>query len=389
LLEFKYENYGSYDSEGNKMNTPENIVQNLLHCADIKINGSRPWDLQVHDERLFRRILREGSLGLGEAYMDGWWDAEKLDEFFARVLSADLEGKIWGNWRTLTGIIGQRMINPQRKRVAYRIGERHYDIGNDLYCAMLDRRLVYSCGYWRDADNLDQAQEAKLDLVCRKLKLQPRQEILDIGCGWGSLAKFAAEKYGVSVVGVTVSQEQIALGRELCSGLPVQLQFRDYRDIEGQYEHIVSLGMFEHVGYKNYRTFMKVVHGHLKDNGLFLLHTIGKNESSKYIDPWFGKYIFPNSLIPSASQITTAFEKLLVLEDWHNFGTYYDKTLMAWFKNFNDHWENLRSKYGDRFYRMWKYYLLVSAATFRVRKSNLWQIVLSKRGLPGGYDSLR
>jgi cyclopropane-fatty-acyl-phospholipid synthase len=371
------------------MRTPKSIVQNLLNLADITLNGSRAWDLQVHNDRLFSRLLREGSLGLGEAYMDGWWDAQELDEFLTRLLHAELEKKVRGDWRTLIWIIGQRIINRQKKKAAPHIGEHHYDIGNDLYSAMLDRRKVYSCGYWRSAPNLDEAQEAKLDLVCRKLRLQPEQNILDIGCGWGSFAKFAAEKYRVSVVGVTVSKEQIALGRELCAGLPVKLQFKDYRDIEGKYDHIVSLGMFEHVGYKNYRTFMQLVYNHLQDGGLFLLHTIGQNDSQKTTDPWFGKYIFPNSLIPSAVQISKAMEKLFVIEDWHNFGMDYIKTLMAWFKNFEDNWETLRPKYGERFYRMWKYYLLASAASFSARKNHLWQIVLSKGGLAGGYESVR
>ncbi len=371
------------------MRSAQSVVQDLLNLADIKINGSRAWDMQVHDDGLFDRLLKEGSLGLGEAYMDGWWDAEELDAFFTRLLHAELDNRVWGNWKTLLWILGQRVINRQRKCVAHCIGECHYDIGNDLYSVMLDRLKVYSCGYWRNARNLDEAQEAKLDLVCRKLRLQPGQQILDIGCGWGSLAKFAAEKYRVAVVGVTVSKEQVALGRELCAGLPVQLEFKDYRDITGQYDHIVSLGMFEHVGYKNYRTYMQVVNDHLRDGGLFLLHTIGANASNRNMDPWFGKYIFPNSLIPSAAQISSAVEKLFVIEDWHNFGPDYDKTLMSWFKNFDNNWETLRPKYGDRFYRMWKYYLLSSAAAFRARKNNLWQIVLSKHGLPGGYESIR
>ncbi len=371
------------------MRSAEKVVQDLLALADIRIGGGRAWDMQVHNEQLFPRVLREGSLGLGEAYLDGWWDADRLDEFFTRILRADLEDRVRGDWKTLLRVLSQRVLNPQRKKAAYRIGEHHYDIGNDLYQAMLDRRLIYSCGYWRNARNLDEAQEAKLDLVCRKLHLRPGQKILDIGCGWGGMAKFAAENYGVSVVGVTVSKAQLALGQQLCAGLPVQLQFRDYRDIEGEYDHVVSLGMFEHVGYKNYRTYMQVVHDHLKEGGLFLLHTIGKNASSKTLDPWFAKYIFPNSLIPSAAQIAQAIENLFVIEDWHNFGPDYDKTLLAWFKNFEDHWEDLQPRYGDRFYRMWKYYLLSSAATFRTRKNNLWQIVLSKKGVEGGYEAVR
>ncbi len=370
--------------------TPRALVEEILERADIRLNGSRPWDLQVYNDRLFSRVLREGSLGLGESYMDGWWEAERLDEFFAKVLSAGLERENFGRVKKLLLSAGQILLNPQRRSRAYQIGEHHYDIGNDLYQAMLDRRLVYSCAYWRNgAKNLDAAQEAKLDLVCRKLDLQPGQHVLDIGCGWGSFAKFAAERYQVRVTGVTVSREQLTLGRELCAGLPVELLYQDYREMTGTYDHLVSIGMFEHVGYKNYRTFFQVAARHLQDDGLFLLHTIGSNISSRTLDPWFEKYIFPNSMIPSAAQIAQAVEGLFVIEDWHNFGPDYDPTLMAWFDNVRRHWESLKPRYGERFFRMWKYYLLSSAATFRVRKNQVWQIVLSKRGVPGGYRSLR
>lgn len=369
---------------------PRALVEEVLERADIRINGSRPWDLQVYDERLFNRVLREGSLGLGESYMDGWWEAERLDEFFAKVLAAGLEGENFGRVKKLLLSAGQILLNPQRRSRAYRIGEHHYDIGNDLYQAMLDKRLVYSCAYWRQgARTLDEAQEAKLDLVCRKLYLQPGQHVLDIGCGWGSFAKFAAERYQARVTGVTVSREQLTLGQELCAGLPVELQYRDYREMTGTYDHLVSIGMFEHVGYKNYRTFFQVAARHLKEDGLFLLHTIGSNISSRTLDPWFAKYIFPNSMIPSAAQIAQAVEGLFVIEDWHNFGPDYDPTLMAWYDNFQRHWETLKPRYGERFFRMWRYYLLSAAATFRVRKNQVWQIVLSRRGVPGGYNSLR
>lgn len=371
------------------MKSAKLIVEDLLRCADIRLNGYQPWDLQVFDERFYDRALREGSLGLGEAYMDGWWDAPALDEFFYRVLSSDIEEKVGANVKTWCWKLGQTLLNRQTQKNATKVGEHHYDLGNDLFSAMLDRRRVYTCAYWKNAQALDEAQEAKLDLVCRKLRLQPGQKILDIGCGWGSFAKFAAENYGVSVVGITVSREQVELGRELCRGLPVDILFQDYRELTGMYDHIVSLGMFEHVGCKNYRTYMQVVHDHLHSEGLFLLQTIGVNSSCTFNDPWFGKYIFPNYMLPSPTQISQAIEKLFIIEDWHCFGPDYSKTLLAWFNNFNNNWETLRPKYGERFYRMWKYYLLACAGAFRARKNNLWQIVLSKKGVPGGYESIR
>jgi len=365
------------------------FIKKLLAEADIKINGHRPWDIQIYNEELYDRILKDGSLGLGEAYMDAWWDAEKLDEFFFHVLSADLDKKVTGNWQLLGFVLFNALFNRQRKSRAFIIGQRHYDLGNDLYQAMLDPRLTYTGAYWNKATNLAEAQEAKLDLVCRKLNLQAGQNILDIGGGWGSFAKYAAEKYGAKVTVLTVSKEQVALGQKMCTGLPITFLLQDYRDVQGQFDHIVSLGMVEHVGYKNYRTYMEVVARCLKDDGLFLLHTIGSSTSAKRTDPWIEKYIFPNSMLPSIKQFGETFEGLFVMEDWHNFSADYDPTLMAWFNNFNRHWPELKDKYDDRFYRMWKYYLLSSAASFRSRKNQLWQIVLSKKGIPGGYQSVR
>lgn len=372
-------------------NLTQKLAENLLNQADIKINGNHPWDVKVNNNNVFDRIAQKGSLGLGESYMDGWWDAEKLDEFLFRGISANLDKqvKIQRDWKALLFIAGQVALNHQTKKAARKVGEKHYDLGNDLFKAMLDQRMVYTCGYWKDADNLDQAQENKLDLVCKKLKLQPGQKILDIGCGWGSFAKFAAERYGVNVVGVTISQEQVELGQKLCAGLPVKIINQDYRDVQGEYDHIVSLGMFEHVGYKNYHTYMKTVAKHLKPGGFFLLHTIGSIRTVKVNDTWLDKYIFPNSMLPSIAQIGQATENIFIMEDWHNFGADYDKTLMAWFDNFEKAWPELAPKYSERFYRMWKFFLLACAAGFRARKIELWQIIFSKEGVPGGYQSVR
>ena len=366
-------------------------VAAVFSLAGIEINGPRPWDLQVHDERFYPRLLAGGDLAAGESYMDGWWDVEQLDEFFYRAIQVDLDRavKVRRDWKALAFIGSQVLLNHQIKKTSHVVGEKHYDLGNDLFKAMLDKRMVYTCGYWKTATTLDQAQENKLDLVCRKLNLKPGQKILDIGCGWGSFAKFAAEKYGVSVTGITISEEQAKLGRELCAGLPIEILNQDYRDIQGEYDHIVSLGMFEHVGVKNYQTYMKVVHEHLKPGGLFLLHTIGMYKSVKVNDPWLDKYIFPNAMLPSIAQIGRSIEDRFVMEDWHNFGADYDKTLMAWLHNFEQAWPQLKANYDQRFYRMWKFFLTTCAAGFRARKIQLWQIVLSKEGVPNGYQSLR
>lgn len=363
-------------------------VQNLLDHADIQIGGDRPWDIQVHEEGLYDRVLSQGPMGLGESYMDGWWDVSKLDEFFAKVLRAGLEKKVRMNPATVWNFVKARIINMPALR-AFEVGEEHYDVGNDLYEAMLDDRLTYTCGYWKYTETLDGAQDDKLDLVCKKIGLEGGERVLDIGSGWGSFIGFAAEKYGADCVGLTVSKEQAKYANERYAGVSAETRLQDYRDINEKFDRVVSLGMFEHVGYKNYRAYMKKVHEVLADDGLFLLHTIGSSESVFSADPWFNKYIFPNSMLPSVRQIAKAYEGLFVMEDWHNLGHYYDTTLMHWFKNFDEAWPELEDKYGERFYRMWKYYLLSMAGAFRARKNQLWQVVFSKKGVKGGYQSVR
>lgn len=366
----------------------ERVIE-LLQRAGVTVNGPAPFDIQVHDERFYERVFAEGSLGFGESYVDGWWDCDALDELIERIQRADLQQEVVPSFSLLLDLISARIVNRQRREKAFEIGEAHYDIGDDLYAAMLDARMTYTCGYWKQADTLDEAQEAKLDLICRKIGLRLGHHVLDIGCGWGSFAKFAAERYGAQVTGVTVSKNQAEFARERCAGFPVEIRLQDYRDIEGQFDHIVSIGMFEHVGEKNYGTFFDVSKRCLKDDGLLLLHTIGSNKTLHSGDRWIEKYIFPNSMLPSAIQIAKASERRFVMEDWHNFSADYDLTLMAWYRNFESRRHELASRYSGRFYRMWRYYLLGCAGTFRARKCQLWQIVFSKNGVPGGYESIR
>jgi len=245
---------------------------------------------------------------------------------------------------------------------------------------MLDSGMTYTCGYWQNATTLDEAQEAKLDLICRKLELEPGMRVLDIGCGWGSFARYAAEHYGAAVTGLTISGEQAEMAKEHCRGLPVDILLQDYREVSGTFDRVLSIGMFEHVGYKNYRTYMEITRRCLKDDGIALIQTIGGNRSTTASNPWLSKYIFPNSMLPSIAQIGAAMEGIFVMEDWHNFGPHYDKTLMAWYANFENAWPKHRDRYGERFYRMWKFYLLSCAGTFRSRLNQLWQITMTPPG---------
>ena len=363
-------------------------VASTLRAAGIELDGSASCDPRVHDDRLFARMLLDGSLGLGEAYVDGWWDCPRLDELVARVLRAGT----WGaprSWRDVAAIAYATMRNVGRRSRAFDIGTHHYDLGNDLFEAMLDRRMTYSCGYWRQAEDLDAAQEAKLDLVCRKICLVPGMRVLDIGSGWGSFAIFAAERYGARVVGLTVSEAQQRLASERAGRLPVEFRLQDYRDVDERFDAVVSIGMFEHVGVKNYRTFFDVVRRCLRPDGLALLHTIGSRAPSPAGDRWIDRYVFPGAHLPSAEEMTRAIGRTFVIEDWHGFGADYDRTLLAWERNFQSNWSALRARYGERFRRLWGYYLLTCAGAFRARQNQLWQIVLSPNGVTGGYASIR
>jgi len=362
------------------MNRSESIMRDLLASARVGVDGANPWDMRVHDGRAYGRILHDGILGLGESYMDGWWDSDRLDECLERLIRGNLREQVKRSWQLAFHVVTAKLLNLQSKGRSSEVVERHYDISNELYAAMLDKRMTYSCGYWREATTLDEAQEAKLELICQKIELKPGMKVLDLGCGWGSFLKYAAENHGAEVTGVTISKEQVALGTQLCDGLPVTFELQDYRGVSGRYDAVVSIGMLGHVGYKNYRSFMQTVHRCLKDDGIACVHGIGSNNCVTSGNAWFHKYIFPNNMLPSIAQLGRAMNHLFVVEDWHNFGPDYDRTLMAWYRNFDDAWPDLKHDYDDRFYRMWKFYLMSAAASFRARTQQLWQIVLTNKG---------
>lgn len=364
------------------------LISSILAEANIQVNGGRPHDMLIHHPRTADRIIAQGSLGLGESYMDGWWDCRQLDEFISRILATRLDEKV-DSWALLKQSLRARLFNLQNVSRSRQVGEVHYDLGNDFFAAMLDEHLAYTCAYWEEADALDAAQTAKLELVCRKLGLRPGMRLLDIGCGWGSLMKFAAERYGVQCVGLTISRAQAEHGRARCAGLPVQFRLQDYREFNPggnqRFDRIASIGMFEHVGHKNYRQFFNVARRSLVDDGLFLLHTIGKNTRRTPTDPWIDRYIFPNCELPSLGHIADACERDFLVEDVHSFGAHYDRTLLAWHERFENAWPGFAPRYGERFYRMWRFYLLACAGSFRARINQLWQIVLSPHGLTHGY----
>ena len=363
----------------NKNNAKETF-RSLMAFAGITLNGGRPSDIKVLNDDFYPRVLKQPVLGLGESYMDGWWECSALDRFIDKLLRADLVKKVKRDWSVTWHVLKARLFNLQTAKRSFLVGKQHYDIGNDLYRKMLDNQMQYTCGYWKEADTLEDAQQAKLDLVCRKLGLKPGMNVVELGCGFGGFARYAARQYGVKVTGFTVSRKQAEFARDFCRDLPVDIRLEDYRKATGTYDRVVSIGLMEHVGYKNYRTYMEKADALLKDDGIAFVHTIGGNKSRNTCNPWTSKYIFPNSVLPSIAQLGAAMEGLFIVEDWHNFGEDYDKTLMAWYDNFKSAWPDLKSVYGERFYRMWTYYLLSCAGGFRSRQMQLWQVVMTKPG---------
>ncbi|MGF1599641.1 MAG: cyclopropane fatty acyl phospholipid synthase [Acidimicrobiales bacterium] len=367
----------------------EALVRELLDLAGIELDGPGASDLRVNDGRFFDRVVRDRELGLGEAYQEGWWEAERVDELLAKVLAADLKGLISGSPRLMAFALATRLVNRQTLRRAAHNATAHYDIGNDLYERMLDKRMIYSCGYWDGVSDLDAAQEAKLELICRKLHLEHGMHLLDIGCGWGGLAQYAAERHGVRITGISPAAEQVSVATARCAGLDVEIKQLDFRQVAGRYDRIVSVGMLEHVGPKNYRAFFEANHRLLTDDGIALHHTIGSNRTQSHTDPWFDRHIFPGGVLPSMEHIGAATQGDWALEDVHNFGPDYDRTLMAWHHNIDAAWDDLPD-YDERFRRTWRYYLLGSAASFRVRNLQLWQLVFTKaRRYSGVYRAVR
>ena len=361
----------------------EALVREIFASAGVGVEGRQPGDILVKNDGFYGRLVREASIGLGESYMDGWWECEALDLFIEKLLRADIKKKITGSLRLKLLTLQSIVTNMQSRGRARQVAEKHYDLGNDLYEVMLDARMLYTCAYWKTAKTLDEAQEHKLDLVCRKAQLRPGMRVLDLGCGFGGFAAFAAEKYGCEVVGMTISSEQQRYGSEVArkKGLPVDIRLQDYRSAAGDFGAVVSIGMLEHVGWKNHRAFMEVVHRCLHRDGVAVLHTIGSNESQRHGIPFFEKHLFPNAASPSLAQLGKATENLFSVEDVHNIGPDYRPTLLAWWKNFEAGYPTLdHGKYDERFYRMWRFYLLAAAGAVAARESQLWHLVLTHIG---------
>jgi cyclopropane-fatty-acyl-phospholipid synthase len=371
-------------SERTSEDKARSLVEEMFSLADVRINGERGFDIRVTHDGFYRRVIRDGVLGIGESYADGWWECDQLDELTRRFVQANLRKEASSKPSFLLYALKVRLSGIGKKSRAFEVGQRHYDIGNELFQVMLDDRMIYSCAYWKNAATLAQAQENKLDLVCRKLGLTAGMRVLDIGCGWGGWARFAAQNYGVEVVGVTVSKEQLKYAQDCSAGLPIEFRLQDYRDVNEKFDRVVSIAMFEAVGHKYYREFMTVVDRCLKDDGLFLLHTILGNEPITAEEgSWLSAYIFPNGELPSLAQITRAAEGLFIVEATQHFGDDYERTLAAWHEKFVNNWPKIEHAYGQRFFRTWTLYLLMARGLFQSRLIHVWQFVFSKNGIPG------
>lgn len=360
-----------------RSNEAKERVVELLAAIDVEVDGSRDSDLQVLDDRFYAQVIRDRELGLGETYQLGWWDARSLDGLLAKLLAADVKATLRQSPKLLATALRATLFNQQTIRRAAKNAAAHYNVGNELFEIMLDKRMLYTCAYWQNAADLDSAQEAKLEMICAKLHLESGMRLLDIGCGWGGLAQYVAEHHDVRVVGISPASEQVKLATDRCSGLDVEIRQQDFREVRGRYDRIVSVGMLEHVGSKNYKAFFDANHELLADDGIMLHHTIGSNLTKNHTDPWFDKYVFPGGMVPSMEHLGRASQGNWALEDVHNFGPDYDRTLMAWYRNIESEWANL-PQYDEFFRRTWRYYLMSSAASFRVRQLQLWQLVFTK-----------
>jgi cyclopropane-fatty-acyl-phospholipid synthase len=362
--------------------TAKQSVEKIAELLEVTINGQNPSDPQIYDERVYDIFLSRNSLAVGESFMAKWWDCDDLSDLFSRLISKKLllKKSVLSDPTLFARAI---FSNLQSRAKAFEVGEMHYDLGNDLYETMLDKRMIYTAAIWEGAETLDAAQEKKLERICRKLELKPGDRVLDIGCGWGGFMKYAVEKYQVTCVGLTVSKEQAAFGREQCHGLPIEFVISDYRDYKTDvpFDHVVSIEMIEAVGSKNLRVYFEKAHELLKPRGGFFLQAIIDRNAKPVADPWIDKYIFRNGVLVSHAQLVKETQNLFIFEDIKDIGKDYDRTLMAWFANFDRNYEELRShnpKYDERFYRMWKYYLHSCAALFRTEAAQDFQILLRK-----------
>lgn len=328
--------------------------------------GGRQWTLgvgepraevRVRDEAVFGRLLRHPALAFGETYMDGDWepadgDLRQVLAVATRILGATPPTQLLQQLRLAMA----KLVEHNDALLATRNVAHHYDLDHTLYASFLDRDLHYSCAYYRSPDmSLEAAQQAKCALVAAKLDLQPGMRVLDIGSGWGSLAMYLSQHHGVHVTGITLSREQLAVARERAHarGLDDRVEFRleDYRDTRGQFDAVVSVGMFEHVGRPHYPAYFSAIERLLNEQGVALVHCIGRSSGPGTTNPWIRKYIFPGGYCPAASEVLAAIEPTrLMLTDLEVLRLHYARTLEEWHRRFQQARASARERHGERFW---------------------------------------
>lgn len=347
--------------------------------------GSPQARIRLHRRSALWRMLADPALKFGEAYMDGDWDPAgcTLEQVLeAGVSMSDSQPR--GRLLQFVGAALARLGELNDGRLASRRVRHHYDLDPALYAAFLDRDLHYSCAYFADpAMDLEAAQQAKCALIAAKLNLPADARVLDIGCGWGSLALYLAERHGARVTGITLSPEQLAVAQRRASerGLADRVEFRlqDYRELDGRYDAIVSVGMFEHVGRPQYARFFRTVHERLAEDGTALLHTIGRGGPPGRTNAWIRRYIFPGGYIPAASEVVGPAEASgLRIADFEIWRLHYALTLAEWNRRFQAQRTRFAHKLGERFCRMWEFYLQASEASFRLGSLVVFQLQFSR-----------
>jgi cyclopropane-fatty-acyl-phospholipid synthase len=360
------------------MNVYKKAVERILSTVDVRIGGSRPFDMQVHSDLFYKRVLLEGSVGLGESYMDGLWDCADLEELVFRFVESGIERR----FRLLPGFVTMNALGHLVNRQPRSLGERtsrHYNTDNDLFASFLGKYKNYSCAFYEEGDDLDTAQLKKMDLICDELCLRPGENVLDIGGGWGEIAKHMASR-GCRITSINIADEQMRAAREHCKGASVDVVKCDYRDVAGTFDKIAIIAMMSHVGHKNHRPLFETVHRHLAPDGLVFVDTVGSAVSLQNGNPWIDKYIFPGIVFPSIQQISRAVEGLFVIEAVRNFGASYVKTLRAWNANLRRAWPRLSHRHDERTRRMFEFFFLTVAGFFRARDFQNWYVVLSPEG---------
>ena len=367
------------------LHMPDGSIMTLGDTSEPKVTVHLP------DRDLPRKLLINPELAMGEAYMDETLtiEGDDLHGLLTLAIRNNENGnQVW--WQKLAAkarLLKRGLDQRNPLKVARENVEHHYDLSVEFYDLFMEEDKQYTCAYFRSGDEtLEDAQAAKKAHIAKKMLLKPGMKVMDIGCGWGGLSITLAKDYGVSVVGVTLSevQRQAAIKRAEAAGVGDKIDFRlcDYRDVTEEFDRITAVGMMEHVGQPQYRTFFRQIHKNLKDDGVALIHFIGRSSPPDTLSPWFQKYIFPGGYAPAMSEVIASVEKeQLVMADLEVWRGHYERTLQIWRSRFEDNLDKVRDMYDDRFIRMWRYYLIASELSFSEMHQVLFQLQLSKQQL--------